>query len=88
MIILRKKKSKYKEELFGLKNEKNILFTDKLRESKFFNQGIFTNNNEDIFATTFDLKNNHLILKSYLLNNKKNIDIHSYDKLLNKENSN
>jgi len=31
------------------------------------------------------LKNKHLILKSYLLNNKKNIDILTYDKLINQE---
>ncbi|KGF94618.1 hypothetical protein EU95_1834 [Prochlorococcus marinus str. MIT 9201] len=84
----KKKKFQYEGELFGLKNEKNILITNKFRESKFFNKEIFTENNEDFIATTFDLKNNHLILKSYLLNNKKNIDILTYDKLLNKENQN
>ena len=85
---LKKKTFKYEGELFGLKNEKNILFTNKFWESKFFNKEIFTENNEDIIATTFDLKNKHLILKSYLLNNKKNIDILTYEKLMNKENSN
>jgi len=34
------------------------------------------------------LKNNYLILKSYLTNNKKNIDILSYDKYINKKNTN
>ena len=48
----------------------------------------FTDNNNNIVATTFDLKNKYLILKSYLLNNKKNIDILTYDKLVNKENTN
>jgi len=84
----KEKKFQYEGELFGLKNEKNILFTNKFWESIFFNKEIFTENNEDIIATTFDLKNKHLILKSYLLNNKKNIDIHNYDKLVNKENTN
>ena len=84
----KEKKFQYEGELFGLKNEKNILFTNKFWESIFFNKEIFTENNEDIIATTFDLKNKHLILKSYLLNNKKNIDILTYDKLINKENSN
>ena len=78
----------YEGELFGLKNEKNILFTKKFEKSIFFNKEIFTENNGDIIATTFDLKNKHLILKSYLLNNKKNIDILSYDKLINNENTN
>ena len=57
-------------------------------ESKFFNKEIFTENNGDNIATTFDFKNKQLILKSYLLNNKKNIDILTYEKLMNKENSN
>jgi len=84
----KKKKFQYDGELFGLKNEKNLLFTNKFWESKFFNKEIFTKNNEDIIATTFDLKNKHLILKSYLLNNKKNIDIFTYDKIINKEHIN
>jgi len=57
-------------------------------ESKFFNKEIFTENNGDNIATTFDFKNKQLILKSYLLNNKKNIDILTYENLMNKENSN
>ena len=83
---LKEKKFQYEGELFGLKNQKNILFTKKFGESIFFDNEIFTNKNEDIVATTFDLKNKHLILKSYLLNNKKNIDILAYDKFINKEN--
>jgi len=81
-------KFQYEGELLGLKNEKNILFTNKFGESIFFNKEIFTENNGDIIATTFDLKNKYLILKSYLLNNKKNIDILTYDKLINEENRN
>jgi len=83
----KEKKFQYEGELFGLKNQKNILFTKKFGESIFFDKEIFTNKNEDIVATTFDLKNKHLILKSYLLNNKKNIDNLAYDKLINKENT-
>ncbi len=84
----KEKKFQYEGELFGLKNQKNILFTKKFGESIFFDKEIFTNNNEDIVATTFDYKNKHLILKSYLLNNKKNIDIVAYDKFINRENTN
>jgi len=84
----KKKKFQYEGEFFGLKNEKNILFTNKFWESKFFNKEIFTENNEDIIATTFDYKNEHLILKSYLLNNKKNIDFLTYDKTINIKNRN
>ncbi len=85
---LKEKKFQYEGELFGLKNEKNILFTNKIWESKFFNKEIFPENSEDIIATTFDLNNNNLILRSFLLNNKKNIDILTYDRLINKENRN
>jgi len=84
----KEKKFQYEGKLFGLKNEKNILFTNKIWESKFFNKEIFPENNEDIIATTFEIKNNNLILKSFLLNNKKNIDILTYDKLINVENNN
>ncbi len=84
----KEKKFQYEGELFGLKNQKNILFTKKFGESIFFDKEIFTNKNEDIVTTTFDLKNKHLILKSYLLNNKKNIDISTYDKFINKEDTN
>ncbi len=85
---LKEKKFQYEEELFALKNEKNILFTNKFLESIFFNNAISTEKNEDTIATTFYLKNKHLILKSYLLNNNKNLDIHTYDNLINQENTN
>jgi len=84
----KKKKFQYEGELVGLNNEKNILFTNKFLESIFFNKEIFSENNGDTIATTFELKNKNLILKSYLLNNKKNIDILTYEKLMNKENGN
>ena len=84
----KKKKFQYEGELVGLNKEKNILFTNKFLESKFFNKEIFPENNGDKIATIFDFKNKQLILKSYLLNNKKNIDILTYEKLMNKENSN
>jgi len=83
----KEKKFQYEGELFKLKNQNNILFTKKFGESIFFDKEIFTNKNEDIVATTFDLKNKHLILISYLLNNKKNINILAYDKFINKENT-
>lgn len=84
----KEKTFEYEGELSGLKNEKNILFTSNFWEGTFFNKEIFTEKNDDIIATTFDLKNKHLILKSYLLNNKKNLDISTYDKLINKDNNN
>jgi len=86
--VFKEKKFQYEGELFGLKNQKNVLFTKKFGRSIFFNKELFTDNNEDIVATTFELKNKHLILKSYLLNNKKNLDILTYEKLINKDNDN
>ena len=82
---IKERKFQYDRELFGLKNHKNILFAKKFWESIFFNNELFPEINDDIIATTFDLKNNHLILKSYLLNYKKNLEIFAYDKLINKE---
>ncbi len=83
----KEKKFQYEGEISGLKNQKNILFTKKFGESIFFDKEIFASKNNDIVATTFDLRNKHLILKSYLLNNKKNIDIFAYEKYINKENA-
>ncbi len=84
----KEKKLQYEGELFKLKDQKNILLTNKFGESIFFNKEIFTEKNEYVIATTFDLKNKYLIFKSYLLNNKKNLDILAYDKLINEENTN
>ena len=84
----KEKNFEYEGVLSELKDEKNILFTNNFWESIFFNKEIFTEINEDVIATTFDFKNEELILKSYLLNNKKNLDILTYDKLINEENNN
>ncbi len=84
----KEKKLQYEGELFKLKDQKNILLTNKFGESIFFNKEIFTEKNEYVIATTFDLKNKYLIFQSYLLNNKKNLDILAYDKLINEENTN
>jgi len=85
---IKEKTSKYDRELFELKSQKNILFSKGFGKSIFFNNENFPDKSDDVIATTFDLKNKHLILKSYLLNNKKNLDILAYDKLINKENTN
>ena len=56
----KEKKFQYEGELFGLKNQKNILFTKKFGESIFFNKEIFTENNGNNIATTFDLSLIHI----------------------------
>ena len=80
----RENRFQYNEELLELKNEKNIFLANKFWECIFFNEENFTKKNEDIIVTTFYLKSRQLILKSYLLNNKKNLDIPAYDKLIKK----
>ena len=82
---LKDKKNQYEREIAGLKEQNNILFTKTFGKSIFFNDRIFPNSNEYIIASTFTLKDKHLILKSYLLNNKKNLDIIYYDNLINKD---
>ena len=52
----KEKKFQYEGELVGLKNEKNILFTNKFLESKFFNKEIFTENNGDKLLQLLTLK--------------------------------
>ena len=84
----KEKKFQYESEIFGPNNSKNILFTKKFGKSIFFNNKIFPEQNQNIIATTFAFKDKQLTLKSYLLNNKKNIDIFSYKNLIDKENSN
>jgi len=84
----KEKKFEYERELMGLKNQKNMLFTKKFTQSIFYNNEIFPDKNDNIIATTFDFKNKQLILKSYLLNKKNNLDISAYEKLINKEKNN
>ena len=84
----KEKEFEYARGIIGLKNQKNILFTKKFAQSIFYNNEIFPEKNENIIATTFDLKNKQLILKSYLLNNKNNLDISAYQKLIKKANNN
>ena len=81
----KEKEFQYKGELLGLKDEKNILFAKNFGGNIIFNKDILLEKNDDVVATIFDLQDKNLILKSYLLNNKKNIGIHDYDKIINKE---
>ena len=71
------------EILRNFKNENNILFTTKLKNNLFLNNENNIQANEDIIATTLAVKNKRLIIKTYLINNKKNLDIFSYKNLIN-----
>ena len=78
-------KTNYKNEILrNFKNQNNILFRKKFEKYLFFSDEISSNTNDDIIATTFALKDKDLVLKSYLINNKKNLDIFSYETLVNK----
>ncbi len=82
---IKDKEFQYKKEISGLNNHNNILFTKTFGKSIFFKDELFSNINEDIIVSTFTLKDKNLVLKSYLLNSKKNLDIMTYDNLINKE---
>ena len=70
--------------LAEFKNQNNILLSKKNLKSFFINNEMSPENKEDTIATIFSLKNNNLILRSYLLNYKKNININSYNVLKNR----
>jgi len=71
------------EILRNFKNENNILFTKKLKNNLFLNNENNIQANEDIISTTLGLKDKHIIIKTYVINNNKNLDIFSYKNLIN-----
>ena len=82
-------KNNYSQEIPGnFKNQNNILFTRKFNNNLFINDENNINTNEDIIATTLSLKDNNIIVKSYLINNKKNLDISSYKDLITQNKTN
>ena len=68
----------------NFKNQNNILFRKEFENNSSLNNKPISQNKQDITATTFSLEGKYLILKSYLINNNKNLDISSYDELRNK----
>lgn len=75
----------FQELLNNFKNENNILFTKELEASKLLNNQNYLQSKDDYIATLFDFKDKKIILKSYLINNKKSIDINSYQKIINEK---
>ena len=59
------------EILRNFKNENNILFTKKLKNNLFLNNENNIQANEDIISTTLGLKDKHIIIKTYIINNNK-----------------
>ena len=71
-----------KEIKTNFKNEYNLLFSKKINNNLGSNYNFSSKNSNDILANTFTLKDTNLILKSYLINNKKDINIFSYKNLI------
>ncbi len=79
----RAKNNEYSEEILrNFKTQNNILFTRRLENNLFLNDENYIKGNEDIISTTLSLKDNYIILKSYLINNAKDLDVFSYKNLI------
>ena len=75
----------------NLKNTNNILLTKNFKKNELLNNLNYSFTKDDYILTLFDFKDIEIISKSYLINNYKNLDIKSYQKvdkenLLDKEN--
>ena len=75
----------YKELLNNFKNESNILLTKNFEGNKLLNNASYSQNKNDYLATTFNVQDKNISLKSYLINNKNNLGKISYEKVI-KEN--
>ena len=71
----------FKELSKNFKNENNILLTKNLLINELLNNKDYSLKKDDYLATLFNIKDKKLILKSYLINNNKSLDIHSYEKV-------
>ncbi len=72
------------EILNNFKNENNILVTKNFETNELLNNDNYTQKKEDSLVTLFNFKDKAIILKSYLVNNNKSLDMMSYKKI-NKE---
>ncbi len=80
-INLEKKYISFKEILNNFKNEHNIFLTNKFKTNELLNKKNYSLKKEDYLVTLLDFKDKEIILKSYLVNNKKNLDFISYKKM-------
>tara|TARA_S200000501_G_scaffold328289_1_gene328107 strand:- start:141 stop:1574 length:1434 start_codon:yes stop_codon:yes gene_type:complete len=71
----------FKDLLNNLKNESNILLTKNSETNELLNNVNYSPTKDNYLITLFDLKENKIILKSYLIDNKKSIDINSYEEI-------
>ena len=72
----------FRELLKNFKNENNILFTKDLKANKILNNQNYLSSKDDYIVTLFNKEDKNIILKSYLINNKKNIDTSSYQNII------
>ncbi|ABM71400.1 Conserved hypothetical protein [Prochlorococcus marinus str. MIT 9515] len=79
------RKYSFKEVLNNYKNEQNILLTNNFKQTELLNNENYNITKDDYLVTLFKFKDKEIILKSYLVNNNKNLDFQSYKKI-NKEN--
>ncbi len=77
-INLEKKYISFKEILNNFKNEHNIFLTNKFKTNELLNKKNYSLKKEDYLVTLLDFKDKEIILESYLVNNKKNLDFISY----------
>ena len=76
-----KKYIPYTSVLNNFKNEHNILLTRNFRSSELLNYENYPLTKDDYLLTLFNLEKRGIVLKSYLVNNTKNLDIMSYEKI-------
>ena len=75
---IEKKYISFKLVLNNFKNEHNILLTNNFKTNELLNNEKYPFKKEDYLLTLFNFKDKELILKSYLVNDNKDLNIISY----------
>jgi len=68
--------------LNNFKKENNILLTRDFEKNKLLNNENYLQTQDDYIATLFDFHEKQVLLKSYLMNHIKNLDITSYQEIM------
>ena len=72
----------FKDLLNNFKNENNILLTKNFEGNKLLKNENYTQTENDQIATIFNVEGKNIFLKSYLINEKKNLNKMSYEKVI------